>query len=76
MRIPVEHKPSAQRVWPSHGLPVGAQCALLEETFGVRPSHAVVLLANAQQQHMLFTPELEQSLTETMQQKRGILESG
>src|SRR5947208_2204889 len=35
MRIPVEQKPSAQRVWPSHTLQVSAQCALLKETFGV-----------------------------------------
>lgn len=76
MRIPVEQKPSAQRIWPSHTLQVGAQCALLAETFGVRPTHAVLVLANSQQERVPFTPELEQRLTETMQRMREILEAG
>ena len=76
MRIPVEQKPSAQRVWPSHTLQVSAQCALLEEVSGVRPSHAVLVLANGLQQQVPFTPELEQHLRDTMQRMRGILETG
>jgi CRISPR-associated exonuclease Cas4 len=76
MRIPVEQKPSAQRVWRSHALQVAAQCALLEETAGVRPTHGVVVLANAQQEQVAFTPELERDLTDTMQRMREILESG
>jgi CRISPR-associated exonuclease Cas4 len=76
MHIPVEQKPSAHRVWPSHRLQVTAQCALLEETFGVRPTHAVLVLANEQQEHVPFTPELEKELLETMQHMREILESG
>lgn len=76
MRIPVEQKPSAQRVWPSHTLQVSAQCALLEETFGVRPTHALLVLANGQQEEVPFTPEAEQHLLETMARMREILESG
>jgi CRISPR-associated exonuclease Cas4 len=76
MHIPVEQKPSARRVWPSHTLQVSAQCALLEEAFGVRPSHAVLVLANDRQQRVPFTPELEQQLLGTMQRMRDILESG
>jgi CRISPR-associated exonuclease Cas4 len=76
MRIPVEQKPSAQRAWPSHTLQVSAQCALLEETFGVRPTHGVLVLANAQQEHVPFPPELEQELWETMHHMREILASG
>ena len=34
MRIPVEQKPSAHRVWPSHTLQVSAQCALVERPLG------------------------------------------
>src|SRR5207244_4622650 len=58
MRIPVEQKPAAQRAWPSHTLQVSAQCALLEETFGVRPTHGVLVLANAQQEPVPFPPGL------------------
>ena len=75
MRIPVEQKPSARRVWPSHSLQVGAQCVLLEETFGSRPTHAVVVLAKGQQEQVPFTPELEHRLTDTMQRMRQYLES-
>lgn len=76
MPIPVEQKPSAQRVWPSHTLQVSAQCALLEETSGVRPTHALLVLANGQQHEVAFTPEREQELLDTMQRMRNILESG
>lgn len=76
MRIPVEQKPSARRVWPSHTLQVAAQCALLEETSGVRPSHGVLVLANARQEQVTFTPELERELTETMDRMRNIVDSG
>jgi CRISPR-associated protein Cas4 len=75
MRIPVEQKPSAHRVWRSHTLQVSAQCALLEETFGQRPSHGVLVLANGQQERVAFTPELEGELMQTMQRMRRILES-
>src|SRR6266542_5917074 len=43
MRVPVEQKPSAQRAWPSHVLQVSAQCMLLEEASGVRPTHGVLV---------------------------------
>jgi CRISPR-associated protein Cas4 len=76
MRVPVEQKPSAQRVWPSHTLQVAAQCALLEETSGVRPSHGVLVLANAHQERVPFTPGLERELAQTMDRMRDILESG
>lgn len=76
MRIPVEQKPSAHRVWPSHTLQVGAQCAVLEETSGVRPTHAVLVLADGQRQRVAFSSELEQRLVRTMHCMRDILESG
>ena len=76
MLIPVEQKPSAQRVWPSHTLQVATQCALLAETSGVRPSHGVLVLADARQEQVPFTPELERQLTETTHRMREILASG
>jgi hypothetical protein len=76
MRIPVEQKPSAHRVWPSHALQISAQCALVQEISGVRPTHAVLVLANGQQQQVPYTPELEQHLEDTMQRMRRILEAG
>jgi CRISPR-associated exonuclease Cas4 len=75
MRIPVEQKPSARRVWPSHELQVAAQCALLEEGSGARPTHAVLVLANGRQERVLFTSELEDQLAETMRRMREMLES-
>ena len=59
-------KPSAQRVWPSHTLQVSAQCALLEEVSGVRPSHAVLVLANGLQQQVPFLLENQLLLGELL----------
>jgi CRISPR-associated exonuclease Cas4 len=73
MRIPVEQKPSALRVWRSHLLQVSAQCMLLEETSGVRPTHGVLVLANAQQQQVPFTADLEDDLVQTMTRMRRVL---
>ncbi|HEY1293608.1 MAG TPA: CRISPR-associated protein Cas4 [Chloroflexota bacterium] len=75
MRIPVEQKPSARRVWPSHELQVAAQCALLEEASGARPTHAVLVLADGRQERVLFTSELEDQLAGTMRRMRQALES-
>jgi CRISPR-associated exonuclease Cas4 len=72
-RIPLEQKPYARRVWPSHVLQVAAQCAVLEDTWDTRPPHGVVLLAGGAQEQVAFTPELEQRLLETMQEMRQIL---
>src|SRR5207302_361498 len=43
--IPVEQKPSARRVQPSHVMQIAAQCLLVEETYGVRPPFGIVVLA-------------------------------
>ena len=43
--IPVEQKPSARRLQPSHILQVAAQCLLVEEAYGVRPPYGVVALS-------------------------------
>ena len=40
--IPVEQKPTARRVQESHALQVAAQCLLVREVYGVRPSHGLL----------------------------------
>jgi CRISPR-associated exonuclease Cas4 len=64
--IPVEQKPTARRVWPSHQLQVAAQCALVEETTGVRPPHGLVVLAGGVQEQVVFDQGLERRLHQTM----------
>ena len=44
--VPVEHKPRARRLQPSHILQVGALCLLVREVYGVRPPYGVVVLAD------------------------------
>src|SRR5262249_24795619 len=73
--IRVEYKPSWHRIWPSHRLQVAAQCVLLEETSGVRPTHGVLVLANGRQELVPFTPELDAELDQAVQRMRQILES-
>jgi CRISPR-associated exonuclease Cas4 len=42
--IPEEWKPSAKRVYPGHRLQLGAYFLLIEDEYGVRPSHGFVVL--------------------------------
>ena len=71
--IPVEQKPRARRVQPSHVMQVAAQCLLVEEVYGVRPPYGVVVLAEGVQQRVPFTPTLERRLLETMAEMRTLL---
>jgi CRISPR-associated exonuclease Cas4 len=49
MVIPVEHKPKARRMQQSHVLQLAAQCLLVQEVYGVRPSCGLLVLANGAQ---------------------------
>ena len=71
--IPVEQKPTARRVWPSHQLQVAAQCTLVEETTGVRPPHGLVVLAGGVQEQVAFDHVLEGRLHQTMAAMRQAL---
>jgi CRISPR/Cas system-associated exonuclease Cas4 (RecB family) len=48
---------------------------LLEETYGVRPTHGVLVLAKGRQELVPFTIELEAELEQAVQRMRQILES-
>jgi CRISPR-associated exonuclease Cas4 len=74
--IPVEQKPSAHRVQPSHVLQVAAQCLLVHEVYGVRPPYGLLVLAGGVRERIPFTPSLEGRLLETMAQMRQMLISG
>ena len=57
--IPEEWKPSARRIYPGHRLQVGAYCLLIEEEFGVRPPHGVVVLAEGKRVEVENSEELK-----------------
>ena len=71
--IPVEQKPSARRVQPSHVMQIAAQCLLVEETYGVRPPFGIVVLAGGNRAKVPFTPELERRLLQTVAAMRELL---
>jgi CRISPR-associated exonuclease Cas4 len=71
--IPVEHKPTARRLQPSHVLQVAAQCLLVQDVYGVRPPYGLVVLAGGTRQRVEFSPALEQRLLDTMAQMRAFL---
>ena len=50
MLIPVEQKPTARRMQQSHMLQVAAQCLLVHEVYGVRPSHGLLVLAGGKEE--------------------------
>jgi CRISPR-associated exonuclease Cas4 len=57
--VPIEQKPSARRLQPSHVFQVAAQCLLVQEVYGVRPPHGVVVLANGIREQVEFSDALE-----------------
>ena len=71
--VPIEQKPRARRLQPSHVLQVAAQCLLVQEVYGVRPPHGVVVLANGVREQVECTDTLEQHLLEVMAQMRSFL---
>jgi CRISPR-associated exonuclease Cas4 len=73
MLIPAEHKPRARRLQESHVLQVAAQCLLVKEVYGVRPTHGLVVVADGVQQRVDFTSALEQRLLDTMAEMRAFL---
>jgi CRISPR-associated exonuclease Cas4 len=71
--IPVEQKPSARRIQPSHVMQVAAQCLLVEEVYGVRPPFGIVVLADGIREKVPFTPKLERRLLQTMADMRDLI---
>lgn len=71
--IPVEQKPTARRVQPSHVMQVAAQCLLVEEAYGVRPPFGIVVLAGGTRAKVPFTPDLERRLLTTMADMRELV---
>jgi CRISPR-associated exonuclease Cas4 len=71
--IPVEQKPSARRLQPSHVMQVAAQCLLVEEVYGVRPPFGIVVLADSVREKVPFTRDLERRLLQTMADMRALI---
>jgi CRISPR-associated exonuclease Cas4 len=74
--VPVEHKPSSRRLQQSHILQVAALCMLVDELYGVRPPHGVVVLADGVRERVAFSPELERGVLRVMDEMRRILANG
>ena len=74
--VPVEQKPTARRLQPSHILQVGALCLLVHDVYGVRPPYGVVVLADGSHERVTFSEELERGVVRTMADMRRILATG
>lgn len=74
--VPVEQKPGSRRLRQSHILQVGALCMLVEDLYGVRPPHGIVVLADGVQERVAFTEQLERGVVRTMAEMRRVLASG
>lgn len=72
-RVPVEQKPRARVLHPSHVLQVGAQCLLIEDTYGVRPPFGVVVLADGKDVRVPFDRGLERAVLDAMSAMRTIM---
>ncbi|HEX8967902.1 MAG TPA: CRISPR-associated protein Cas4 [Chloroflexota bacterium] len=74
--VPVEHKPRARHVRPSHVMQVAAQCLLVQETYGIRPPHGVLVLAGGVRHEIPFSVDLERRVIQTMAEMRELLVAG
>ena len=74
--VPVEQKPASRRLQQSHILQVGALCMLVEDLYGVRPPHGIVVLADGVRERVAFTEQLERGVVRTMAEMRRVLASG
>ena len=74
--VPVEQKPSARKLQPSHVLQVGALCLLVQDVYGARPPYGVVVLAGGAQERVPFSEELERSVLRAMAEMRRTLATG
>src|SRR5262249_22767407 len=74
--VPVEQKPTARHLYPSHVMQVAAQCILVHERYGVRPPFGVLVLQGGRSERVMFTPRLERRVLETMRSMRQILTTG
>lgn len=72
---PVEQKPGAHQVRPSHIAQVAAQCALIEDVYGVRPPYGILVLAGGVQHQIRYSPELQERLLEILGEMRALLAS-
>ena len=69
--IPVEIKSgrAPQSPWPGHLLQLAAYCWLVEETYGVRPSHGILQYAD-HAYAVEYTASLEENLLDTLEAMR------
>ncbi len=74
--IPVEHKPSARKVHHGHQLQLAALCALVEEAYGVRPPHGVLVISGGRSVEVRYTRELEREMLGVLSEMRRLLREG
>jgi Domain of unknown function DUF83 len=55
---------------------VAAHCILVREVYGVRPPYCVVVLSGGRAERVVFTPELQRGVYETIREMRRILTPG
>lgn len=68
--VPVEVKPGATRLRDSHVLQLGAQCLLVEHTYGRRPPYGVAVLADGRREIVPYADALERRVLDTLSEMR------
>jgi len=71
--IPLEDKPEAERVYPEHLMELMAYCLLIEESFGLTPTHGILVLKDGRTEKISFTKKERERLLNTLGEMRGIL---
>lgn len=71
--IPVEHKPSAEKIYNSYIMQLMVYCLLVEEAYGVTPDYGVLVLKNGKKEKLDFTENVKKELLNILNDMREIL---
>lgn len=72
--IPIEHKPTSEKVYTAHIMQLLAYCLLAEETYRVTPSYGILVLKDSKKEKVDFTEEGREKLINVLTEMRDILD--
>lgn len=73
--IPIKHKPTSTKAYENHIIQLIAYCILVEETYGITPSHGVLVLKDGKKEQVEFTEKRREKLLEILQHMRQMFDA-
>lgn len=71
--IPIEHKPTSNKVFDNHIMQLMAYCLLVEEVYKIRPDYGILVLKDGKKEKIKFTDERREKLIDVLEEMREII---